>query len=115
MGGYRYRGTKVAGDLANRYVYGDAGNGEVWAAAIGAPVQTIAPGWASVELPTSGLGPFGFGQDEAGELYLLSGWFGEILCLHPEGASCATWAGLADRFLDGFESGDFGDWVLFEE
>ncbi len=115
MGGYRYRGTKVAGDLANRYVYGDAGNGEVWAATIGAAVQSIAPGWASGEISTSGLGPFGFSQDQAGELYVLSGWFEEILCLHPDGGNCAAWAGLADLLLDGFESGGPGNWVLVEE
>lgn len=115
MGGYRYRGGALAADLANRYVYGDAGNGEVWAATVGPPAQTTAPGWASAELPVSGQGPFGFAEDQAGELYLLSGWFGEIRCLQPEGGSCAGWSGAADLFLDGFETGDTIAWGLAAE
>ncbi len=110
MGGHRYRGGAVASDLADRYVYGDAGNGEVWAAAIGAPDPPAAPGWSSVELTTSGLGPFGFGEDQAGELYLLSGWSGRIDCIHRSGGGCNAWAGLADLFLDGFESAGTGNW-----
>ncbi len=111
MGGYRYRGGAVAADLGNRFVYGDAGNGEVWAALVGPPVQSSAPGWSSIEITTSGLGPFGFGQDQAGELYLLSGWFSRIDCIHPNGGSCTGWAGLADLFLDGFESGGTSNWA----
>lgn len=112
MGGYRYRGGVLRGDLANRYVYGDAGNGEVWAATVGAPVQSTTPGWSSAALSLSGLGPFGFSQDQAGELYLLSGWFGEIQCLHPDGGDCTAWAGLSDLFLDGFDGGDADAWSL---
>jgi glucose/arabinose dehydrogenase len=114
MGGHRYRGGAVAGDLADRYVYGDAGNGEVWAATIGAPNPTTAPGWSSVELTSSGLGPFGFSQDQAGELYLLSGWFGRIDCIQPSGGDCHAWAGLADIFLDGFEVAGTGNWSVVD-
>lgn len=104
MGGFLYRGTFAANDLGGRYIYGDASNGEVWLASPG-PVP-----WAST-LVGSSQGPFGFGQDQLGELYLLSNWNGNVSCIH-EGGGCTDWAALGDIFIDGFESGDTSAWSL---
>jgi len=65
-GGFVYRGSKITA-LAGWYVYGDYCSGEVWAVASGAsypgtPVRLLGPG--------SGRMISGFGQDNAGELYL---------------------------------------------
>ena len=108
MGGFRYRGARTASDLANRVVYGDAGNGEVWAATVGAP-NPPEPGWASVRLDT-GIGVYGFGEDQGGELYAISAWSGEIQCIHATGSDCTGWAALGDLFLDGFESAGVLAW-----
>jgi glucose/arabinose dehydrogenase len=108
MGGYRYRGASSLADLADRLVYGDAANGDVWAATVGAP-NPPEPGWSSTLLDGSG-GPYGFGEDQGGELYLVSGWNGRVDCIHTTGTDCADWASLADIFLDGFGSGDTSAW-----
>lgn len=108
MGGHRYRGANAAADLGGKVVYGDAGNGEIWAATFGAP-PAGEPGWPAVEL-TGSSGPYGFGEDQSGELYLVSGWNGRIDCIHPVGADCAGWASLSDLFLDGFAAGDTSAW-----
>jgi glucose/arabinose dehydrogenase len=65
-GGYVYRGTAIP-ELAGWYVYGDYCSGEVWAVPGTAsskptPVRLLGPG--------SGRLIAGFGQDDAGELYL---------------------------------------------
>jgi glucose/arabinose dehydrogenase len=65
-GGYVYRGTAIPA-LAGWYVYGDYCSGEVWAVS-----STAASGSAPVRLLGTGSGRLisGFGQDDAGELYL---------------------------------------------
>jgi glucose/arabinose dehydrogenase len=65
-GGYVYRGTAIPA-LAGWYVYGDYCSGEVWAVP-----STAASHAAPVRLLGSGSGRLisGFGQDDAGELYL---------------------------------------------
>jgi glucose/arabinose dehydrogenase len=65
-GGYVYRGTAIPA-LRGWYVYGDYCSGEVWAVAAGAsspaaPVRLIGPG--------TGRNVSGFGENDAGELYL---------------------------------------------
>jgi glucose/arabinose dehydrogenase len=65
-GGYVYRGTAIPA-LAGWYVYGDYCSGEVWAVS-----STASSKPAPVRLLGSGSGRLiaGFGQDDAGELYL---------------------------------------------
>ncbi len=64
-GGCVYRGTKVPA-LAGAYLYGDHVSGRVWALKLDDDTQTIS-NWS---IPWQGLPVFGFGQDEAGEVYL---------------------------------------------
>jgi glucose/arabinose dehydrogenase len=64
-GGCVYRGTKVPA-LAGAYLYGDHVTGRVWALKLDDDTQTI-ENWS---IPWQGLPVFGFGQDEAGEVYL---------------------------------------------
>jgi glucose/arabinose dehydrogenase len=65
-GGYVYRGTAIPA-LAGWYVFGDYCSGEVWAVS-----STAASKPTPVRLLGSGSGRLiaGFGQDDAGELYL---------------------------------------------
>ncbi len=105
MGGYIYRGSLNTPDLGGLYIYGDAGNGEIWLAT---PAATVP--WAATNVDT-GQGPFGFGEDQLGELYVLSNWTGTVQCVHS-GQGCASWASLGDVFIDGFESGDTSAWSL---
>lgn len=107
MGGHRYRGSSSVADLGGRYVYGDAGNGGVWAATVGAPGPPF-PGWNATSLGSGG--PYGFAEDQSGELYLLSGWDDRVACIHAVGTACTDWVSAGDLFLDGFESGDTAEW-----
>jgi glucose/arabinose dehydrogenase len=63
-GGYVYRGAAIA-DLRGWYVYGDYCGGQVWAVSSGAS-RPATP----VKLLSTGHLISGFGQDDAGELYL---------------------------------------------
>ena len=63
-GGYVYRGAAIAA-LRGWYVYGDYCGGQVWAISAGAS-RPATP----VKLRSSGMMISGFGQDDAGELYL---------------------------------------------
>jgi len=65
-GGYVYRGTAIPA-LAGWYVYGDYCSGEVWAVS-----STASSKPTPVRLLGAGSGRLisGFGQDDAGELYL---------------------------------------------
>jgi glucose/arabinose dehydrogenase len=63
-GGYRYRGSELAG-LAGVYTFADYCSGVVWGAREGED-----GGWTSAELLSSGMRVSAFGEDEAGELYL---------------------------------------------
>ncbi len=103
MGGYRYRGAQNRTDFGTNYFYGDATNGEVWLATPGGT-----PPWPSSNIAGSQF-PYGFGQDQMGELYLLSVSGGSVNCLHS-GGGCTDWAALVDLFADGFESGDLSAW-----
>ncbi|NEZ02630.1 PQQ-dependent sugar dehydrogenase [Wenzhouxiangella sp. XN201] len=69
-GGFRYRGPVLS--LQGRYVFGDFCSGTVWFAE-----ETAPDDWEVLEFGNSGGNIYGFGEDEAGELYLLRG--GNIL------------------------------------
>jgi len=111
IGGFRYRGTNVP-DLNGLYVYGEASNiGDVWTATAGALQPP--PGWASVQL-FAGQGPYAFGEDHHGELYLVSAWNNRVDCMETAGANCTDWASDDDGtvvFNDGFESGNASGWT----
>jgi glucose/arabinose dehydrogenase len=64
VGGYVYRGTAIP-SLRGRYVYGDFCTGKVWS------VDPAEPGLVRRELEL-GTTLASFGEDEAGELYLVS-------------------------------------------
>jgi glucose/arabinose dehydrogenase len=64
-GGYVYRGTAIPG-LVGAYIYGDYCSGRIWA------LTPVAGGaWQSQLLLDSGLAISSFGQDQAGELYVV--------------------------------------------
>lgn len=63
-GGYVYRGSNVAA-LRGRYIFGDFVSGTVWSLA------STEPGATRALLLRSGANPSSFGEDEAGELYLV--------------------------------------------
>lgn len=64
-GGYVYRGRGVAG-LAGRYVFGDYCSGRIWVLSEAGPGR-----WAMALLLESGMSISSFGEDEAGELYVV--------------------------------------------
>lgn len=61
-GGYRYRGPIAS--MAGRYVFGDYCSGRIWFA------EETAGEWEMLEFDTIGFGLVGFGEDEAGHLYV---------------------------------------------
>jgi glucose/arabinose dehydrogenase len=63
-GGYRYRGTRWA-SLYGKYLYGDWCTGGIWAA------SEIDGGWQSSEIADTDLAIVSFGEDDAGELYVV--------------------------------------------
>jgi hypothetical protein len=74
-GGYVYRGTKVAAAVG-RYFYGDYCSGKVWSLRI---VNGRATGLRLEPFTVQGLSSFG--QDSAGELYLMSVGSGDLFRL----------------------------------
>lgn len=78
-GGYVYRGLALP-ELAGRYVYGDFGTGKVWA------LPTEGGASPSVLLE-SGKNIASFGEDAAGELYLLDYGAGQVHRLAPAPSS----------------------------
>ena len=64
-GGYVYRGTREAG-LAGAYFYGDYCSGRIWAAA-----RAAGNAWQTGLAAQTKLSISSFGEDEAGELYVL--------------------------------------------
>ena len=76
-GGYVYRGTRLK-DLAGAYIYGDYDTGKIWALRYdGGKVV-----WHK-EIADSNLRIVGFGEDAAGELYLVDHMGGGIHRLVP--------------------------------
>jgi len=94
-GGYRYRGC-IAG-LRGTYIFSDFCTGRVWFADEGSPGSWSFSEWDN--LPSS---VYGYGEDEAGELYLSTG--GSILRFESASDCVET------IFADGFESGDTSSW-----
>lgn len=64
-GGYVYRGETIA-DLAGVYIFGDYCTGEIWAS-----WRNLDGEWQTIEYLSAGFSISSFGQDEAGELYVL--------------------------------------------
>lgn len=75
-GGYVYRGTAVA-ELRGTYVYADFCSGLMWG------LRRGSQRWESARLLTTGAAVTAFGEDEAGELYLLD-YAGGMLRLVPD-------------------------------
>ena len=63
-GGYRYRGAALP-DLVGTYLFGDFTSGRIWGA------TENGEGWSSEELADTDFGISTFGEDEAGELYVV--------------------------------------------
>jgi glucose/arabinose dehydrogenase len=63
-GGYRYRGTQVAG-LGGTYLYGDYCSGRIWGATQGSSGE-----WTSTQLLDTPYSIATFGEDQDGELYM---------------------------------------------
>jgi glucose/arabinose dehydrogenase len=76
-GGYRYRGSELAG-FTGVYTFADYCSGVVWGAREGED-----GGWSSAELLSSGMRVSAFGEDEAGELYLADHGGGAVYRLAP--------------------------------
>jgi glucose/arabinose dehydrogenase len=70
-GGFVYRGGAVP-VLEGRYLYGDFVSGRLWAVTIEDSDTGPARAVANAAIPWNGLPIFGFGQDEAGEAYVLT-------------------------------------------
>ncbi len=97
-GGYRYRGC-IQG-LVGTYVYGDFCTAEIFFA-----TETSPGNWSSSEWDDLSGNIYGFGEDEAGELYVLQG--GSVLRFDS-----ATDCFVSDIFADGFESGTLSRWTV---
>jgi len=93
-GGYRYRGHRIAG-LGGTYLYADFCTGRTWLATRGGGGTWSSSLWA--DLPFN---PSAFGEDEAGELYLLD-----------LAGALYRFASPSSIFTDGFESGDLAAWA----
>jgi len=75
IGGFVYRGSAIAG-LAGAYVFGDLSSGHIWAG-----VQDSSGNWSQTLVLNHNLTVSSFGQDSAGELYLLDYGNGAVLRL----------------------------------
>ncbi len=75
IGGFVYRGSAIAG-LAGTYVYGDLSSGHVWGLK-----QDGMGAWHVTLVLTHNLTVSSFGQDSAGELYLVDYGHGAVLRL----------------------------------
>jgi glucose/arabinose dehydrogenase len=64
IGGYVYHGTAITG-LVGAYVFGDFGNGKIWS------LTENSGTWTRTLLLTTGHNMSAFGQDAAGELYIV--------------------------------------------
>lgn len=73
IGGFVYHGSAIAG-LTGTYVFGDLSSGHVWTLTQDGPGN-----WQRTLVLTHGLTVSSFGQDAAGELYLLNYGDGAIL------------------------------------
>ena len=69
-GGYVYRGTRIP-RLIGRYLFGDFCSGRIWALTPLVPDAQSADEWRMDDLLSTSLSIGSFGEDEAGELYVL--------------------------------------------
>ena len=76
IGGFVYHGTAITG-LTGDYVFGDLSSGHVWAG-----VADASGNWNKTLVLTHNLTVSSFGQDTAGELYLLDYGNGAVMRLH---------------------------------
>ena len=75
-GGYVYRGENLK-SLQGSYVYGDYCSGLIWAL-----LQTAVGEWTNTQIIESGLKISSFGEDEAGELYVVDHGGGVFRLMH---------------------------------
>jgi hypothetical protein len=68
IGGYVYHGPGLP-DYAGVYVYGDFGNGRIWALVYDASTKTVLSNTQVATMARFNLSSFG--EDEAGELYVV--------------------------------------------
>jgi len=82
-GGYVYRG-RLFPELIGTYLFGDYGSGRIWGL-----TETSRGTWTRTELLRSGLSVSSFGEDEAGEVYVVnhSGSIHRIRVVNPQPAS----------------------------
>jgi len=73
IGGFVYRGSAIAG-LVGAYVFGDLSSGHIWTG-----VQDSSGNWSQTLVLNHNLTVSSFGQDAAGELYLLDYGNGAVL------------------------------------
>jgi uncharacterized protein (TIGR03437 family) len=64
-GGYVYRGSRYP-FLAGIYFFGDFGSGQIWG------MRRNGAGWETTKVANPGLPVVGFGEDEAGEQYMVA-------------------------------------------
>jgi glucose/arabinose dehydrogenase len=76
IGGFVYRGTAIA-NLQGAYIFGDFGSGKIWMLR-----ENPANTWTRTELLSTGRQISSFGQDQAGELYVVD-YAGTVLQLRP--------------------------------
>jgi glucose/arabinose dehydrogenase len=79
IGGYVYRGTSIP-QLAGSYVFGDFLSGKIWALTEAQPNN-----WQRTDLLSTGFSISSFGQDQAGELYVLNYGGGSVLRIRRVG------------------------------
>jgi len=82
-GGYMYRG-QLFPELIGTYLFSDYGSGRIWGL-----TETSLGTWTRTELFRSGLSVSSFGEDEAGEVYVVnhSGSIHRIRVINPQPAS----------------------------
>lgn len=90
-GGYVYRG-RAHPEFTGAYFYGDFGSGHIWALRRTSPAT-----WGSFELLDTAYHISSFGEDEAGELYVLS-YAGEVFQIESGASTAIPW-GLLRRWL----------------
>ena len=93
IGGFRYRGHRAPG-LRGVYLFSDWCHGDLWGA------RQVDGQWQSQRLLETDFSPLSFGEDEAGEIYLLVAEEGQVLRIQ----------GLPEGFADDFESGTLDAW-----
>jgi len=77
IGGYRYRGTAIPG-LVGTYLYSDNCLGDIYSG-----TQAGDGSWSTALLKSTSLSVSGFGQDEAGELYVCDLGGGKVYRVDP--------------------------------